>query len=314
MKKYLIKIVIFVVVLIALDRGTFYFLQTQRPSDYKLFLDSKKAFFKKQYEVDCLIIGDSHIADAMDVRTLEKQCRIKGYNLGVYHSTPFEYYYLTKAAISHLDKKPSTVIIGTNPVMFEKPLSKGKYTPIILGYNRGLIFNSKEGIDHNTISKTYQERYLFKHVYKKIMGHTYIPTRKVVSVYKGHLEFYNQIKSTEWKTFRSDVRGRGFKKAQVDYFYKTIDFLLKQGIKVVIVNSPIWWLQLGVIEKTRSFSKFTQILQETKNKFKIEIFNPNHHLLKHELGQSDFLNTQHLNYKGSKKFTKAFCNYFCKSK
>ena len=91
-----------------------------------------------------LVIGSSCIADALDPRSIERNIKLKTYNLGIYHSFPFQNYYVTKCRKA--PSKPSIIVLGANPAMFEREMSKGKYTPLILKTKSfELISNSVEG-------------------------------------------------------------------------------------------------------------------------------------------------------------------------
>lgn len=312
MRTFIVKTVVFIALFFLMDRLAFVFIQSKRPSDYKLFLESKKDFFKQNHVVDILMIGDSHIADAVDTRRLEKCTGMNSYNLGVYHASPFENYHIMKAAFNHLSQKPKMVILGTNPVMFEKKLSKGTYTPLIIGNDLELVLNSKDGLDVNFFFKVFQEKYLLKHVFENIRGKEYKPTREIVNVYKGHLEFYNQIPDTEWENFEKKKESK-INLQQVEYFRKTIQFLVDKQVKVIIMNPPIWRLQLNAISNTGSFWGFEKMLNKTAKEYGIDIYNSDNDILIEELKKDDFLNTQHLNYKGSQKFTTHFCDYLANS-
>lgn len=308
MKRFLINILVFVSAFLIMDRLIYLYLQAVRPSDYEIFLESKKEFFKSPPDIDLLIIGDSHIADALDPRLLEKCAAIKSYNLGVYHTSPFENYFITKAAIKQLDQKPNVVVLGTNPVMFEQKLSKGRYTPLILKNNFELVVNSEKGFDVGFFLKTFQEKYLFKFILNKLKGQKYKPTREVIDVYMGHLKFYNQSENVEWSDFERQ-KELLINEKQIQYFTKTIEHLQSQNIEVILVNPPIWSKELNAISNTQSFIAFNEVLKRMRDDYSVEVYNPDFNILNKELMKSDFLNTQHLNYNGSLKFTKAFCDH-----
>lgn len=241
---------------------------------------------------------------------------MKSYNLGIYHASPYENYYVTKAALFHLRNNPKLVILGTNPVMFERPVSQGRYTPLILGqnfslifYRIGLILNSQEGINQSTFLKSVQEKYLFTHVLNtRILGKTYQPTREIRSVYNGHLEFYNQLPS-QWSGFERIVRDSSINEKQVQYFEQTIKLLLSKNIEVLVVNPPIWFLELDAIRESQSFLMFEETIDHFKEHYVLVVYNESHDFLRNQLEIEDFLNTQHLNYKGSVKFTDQLCKY-----
>ncbi len=312
MKKFILRLIVFVAVFVFLDRGFGYLLQNQRPIDYKLFLDSKKEFFKTDKNIDMLIIGDSHIADALDPRIIESNTSFKAYNLGIYHSSPFENYYVTKAALKKLKKKPKVIVLGTNPIMFERNLSKGKYTPLILPYCFELVYNSQEGFDVNFFLRTFQERYLFKSILNKLTKKAYKPTRIIEDVYNGHLKFFNQIPDTKWHDFEKTKNSK-LNMKQLEYFSKTIELALRNDIDVIIVHPPIWQQQLDAISSTKSYNDFRVKMNELTNKYKVKTY---YNYLNNEIfndtlnfQMKDFLNTQHLNYSGSQKFTKGFSDF-----
>lgn len=316
MKKFIIKTLLFASCLFIMDFVCGYFLQTQRLSDYKQFLDSKISFFDFDKDVDILILGDSHVADAIDTRTLEANLKLTAYNMGVYHASPFETYFIAKAALAKQLKKPKLILLGTNPIMFEKALSKGKYTPLILSNNIELSYYSDEGFDASFFFKSFREKYLFKLFIKKLKGDKYKPTRIVEDVYHGHLKFYNQTPKLVWNKIPTVHKKSGENPKQVEYFIKTIKLALENNIPVIIVNPPIWQENLNAIEPSDSYQKFVATINESAKKFNLKVYEMNVDCTNSTdiliLPQKDFLNTQHLNYLGSKVFTKQFCDYLKK--
>jgi len=211
--------------------------------------------------------------------------------------------------LKHLRNKLKIIVLGTNPVMFNRKLSKGKYTPLIIDFDIGLILNSNDGFDKSFFFKTYQERYLFKHIYRKFKGIRYKPTREIVNDYNGHLKFYNQIKNTDWIHSYNSIRVNDINLEQVKYFIKTIELFHKHNIEIIIVNPPIWHIQMETIAKEENFKKFKGIIDTISEKFHIKIYNSDFKLFKKELSKDCYLNAQHLNYNGSKIFTNHFCEY-----
>lgn len=311
MKKFLFRVILFISFFIIIDKICGYFLQKNRPIDYKLFLDSKNNFFSNINNIDILIIGDSHIADALDPRTIESRTTFSAYNLGIYHSFPFENYYVTKAALEHLDSKPKMIVLGTNPVMFERELSKGKYTPLILPKLNSLEFlrNSDEGFESSFFFNIFREKYLFKSLLNNLLGKPYKPTRIIEDVYNGHCKFYNQIPGSEWSNFtpRNNTK---IKIEQVDYFLKTIELALKNNIDIIIAHPPIYKENLAAINGSDSYKYFCNIINEITEKYELKTYydypkdvNLNDTSI---FQKNDFLNSQHLNYKGSLKFSNGF--------
>jgi len=301
---------VFLSMLFLFDRIVFLFLQTQRPSDYKLFLEAKQDFFNDDYNINLLIIGDSHIADALDPRILDSMSTLKSYNLGVYHASPFENYYITLAALTQQKGKLDYVVLGTNPEMFDRSLSKGRYTPLIINGALIRLFQltlfSEEGFDKSTLFLTVQEQYLFTHVFNQLCGKTYKPTRAIVNVFHGFLEFHNQMEDIQWSGYSLKPERIKFNSEQIVFFKKTIELLQEEGIKVIIVNTPIWFEKSLALRQAGKLDEFESLVKDISLKYHIPLFNPGHDLLKDDLINSDFLNAEHLNYGGAVKFSTLF--------
>tara|TARA_B100001093_G_C26717192_1_gene966189 strand:- start:183 stop:1178 length:996 start_codon:yes stop_codon:yes gene_type:complete len=313
---FLLKIILFLTVFLILDKIVGYVLYKNRPVDYELFISSKLEFFKDKKVIDILVIGDSHIADSFDPRTIESNIGFKTFNLGIYHSSPFENYYVTKAALEKLETKPSVIILGTNPIMFERKMSKGRYSPLILptlNYLE-LVSNSNEGFDASFFLSFIQEKYLFKSLLNNLRGKAYQPTRKIEDVYNGHLKFFNQIPGTQWSDFVIQKKSY-LDKDQVEYFKKTIELALANNINVIIAHPPIWNKNLRALTNTDSYRDFKNTINSLSKKYELKIYYDylnNNNILNDTLTfqKGDYLNPKHLNYNGSLKFTNNFCDFW----
>jgi hypothetical protein len=304
MKKFLFNIFLFVAGLVMIDRVIYYSLQYARPIDYKLFIDAKKDFFKEDKEYDILLIGDSHIANAIDPRILLSELNMSAFNLGIYSSSPFEWYFTVKAALNAAKQKPKIVMIGTNPAMFSRKVAVGQYTPLIVNdftTHLKLGLYSDEALQSSFFFKSVKEQYLFEAVVNKITGKKYVPTRDIYTTSNGYLEVRNQIPGTNWNKFELETK-LPINIKQIDYFNKTISFLIEKNIKVIIINPPMYFDSLEAESENR-FNEFRRILDSSALKYKIPVFNQNYTVLKDSLQQNDFLNTGHLNFYGAKKFT-----------
>jgi hypothetical protein len=312
MKRFIFKLLIFCAGFVIMERVVLYFLPSMRPLDYKLFIESKTDFFKKQHDVDILIFGDSQIADAMDTRILENNCRRKSFNLAIYDTSPFEQFYIIQSAINHLKRKPEIVILGTNPRMFDMDMTKGAYTSVILRKDPKINYqfrvNSHEGLDQSFFFGTLNETFLFNDWFgRKLDGRKYIPLREIVSVYNGHMEFYNQH-DVEWEVFEDIEEGEFFDE-QVGYFIKTIEFLKSHNIEILIVNPPIWPPEVEFLSNTERYRRFQAILGKISDDYRIAIYNPDFIFTDVDLEHRDYLNTTHLNYYGCSKYTDHFSGY-----
>lgn len=309
MRQFLIQLLIFFTILFVADRIMGMILSANRPGDYASFLDAKIDFFKGNFDVDMLIIGDSHVADALDTRTIDERLNLSSFNLGIYHTSPFENYYVTKAALQDLPTQPRFIVLGTNPSMFERPLYVSKYTPLILplASKSALIFKSEEGFNANFFSQTLQERYLFSALRNRISGKPYQPTREVETVYSGHLKFFNQLMDADWSAVPDRYTGV-FNHEQVAYFAKTIEMAQKAGVKVIIAHPPIWRNKMEAIRDTKSYIKFEQTIAAVVSKYKLSEYHTSA-IDTSGFVQQDFLDPQHLNYQGSEKYTEQFYNF-----
>ncbi len=306
MKKYLIKALVFIVGLFCLDRMAFTVLQSQRPSDYAAFLDAKRTFFRKQGRYDMLIFGDSHVADAIDPRTL-RLYGMEAYNLGVYHASPYEIYHLAASALRRMKVMPKYVVLGTNPIMFMRKLRIGKYTPLIIRDDfidySSLVINSEDGHSIRTLFYSAQEKYLLQYMLKKVIGIKYHPTREIQSINNGHLEFYNQMPGVSWDGGAEEADLSRANPLQIEFFVKTIDFLQNHNIKVLVVNLPLWQEREKKLRGTGGLGEFEQILSRICKEKGVYLVNPNHELATGVLKKEDYLNAEHLNYKGAVKFS-----------
>jgi hypothetical protein len=67
---------------------------------------------------------------------------------------------------------------------------------------------------------------------------------------------------------------------------------------------------MNSLSQNESFLLFEKTLNEISDTYKIVVYQPNFDSFNNELGKINFLNSQHLNYYGSKIFTEQFCAFF----
>jgi len=301
MKKFLISILLFITIFFVSDLMIYSLLKANRPIDYKLLIESKKVFFNSENSSDIIFIGDSHIADATDVRIVENITQSTSFNLGLYHSSPIESFYLFKNIIESKDKNPKILAIGTNPKMFTFRTSPGKYTLLVMDnlfLKLDLLKETSKG-GFRVFSKSIMEKYLFSTLFKNLMGtNNYKPTREIHKVHNGYLETHNQIPSTKWNKF-SKINYLPQNEVQIYYFEKTIELALDNGIEVIIVNPPIWQQWKEEYIKSAIYLEFLETIDKISKKYNLPVYNYS----KNDLIQSDFLNIEHLNYFGAQKFS-----------
>ncbi len=310
MKTFLINVFLFVLIVYVVDYLIFFALQKIRPVDYKLFLESKQQFFKVKKDFDILIIGDSHIADAVDPAILKNKTHLNAFNFGVYHSSPYENYHILKSCLNFMQKPPKILILGTNPILFTRNIAPGKYTPLLLNSvtQKWNLYHDEGNVNLSYFFKTVQEKYLFISLKNKIFRKKYTPTRNIFSVRNGYLEIDNQIPGSAWENFDS-LQYIPTNKSQVQYFEKSIELAQKNNIQVVIVNPPLWKEKLKYFEKDKMYEEFQGTIDSLEKKYDIKIFNKNRKILMDDLVKEDFLNSEHLNGNGAKKFTEQLAQW-----
>lgn len=280
MKKFLINIIIAFSLFFVFDRFSLLFLDYFYPEDYLIVRNEKEKIFNINSEVS-LIIGDSWASDGFLI-TNEKY-----FNLGIYHSTPFDHYFFLKENINKLNV--SVVIYNLNPLMFSKPDNVSKYYP---SFNKSLdyYFNSNNNFDilkyFFVLSRTpISVKYFFnKYILRKNVEYK----RKIVSTKNGYLEFYNQINFSNENYIPHDLNEN-----QVYYFKKIQNLLLDNNIKLKLTTTPVFYDNLN--EYSLYFDKFLSKISVTKS----QIFDCNNF----NFTRRDFLNPSHLNSFGAKKFS-----------
>ncbi|MFQ3213294.1 MAG: hypothetical protein ACI9L9_001569 [Marivirga sp.] len=306
MKRFLVRIFIFISAIFLIDRTLFLLLKANRPPDYKKFLDAKKHFFEQDNKTQVLIVGDSHIADALDTRTIERLTGLTSFNLGIYHSTPFETYFIIKEALLKLETPPKYAIMGTNPEMLYGENNMGVYSPLVIGNTLELVLQSKDKFSAKTFLKSLREKGLFSHLYAKLLGKKYTPTREVTDVHHGFLKFTNTstLDSIRWNqtTLFDSIN---VNRTQLDYFIKSVKLLQEKQITVLLVNPPLYYDTNNI--KTAPFNSY--LADNLKRKgIDLDLFTfPNKgHGTAYCCSKEYFLNSTHLNYTGAKGFTEEF--------
>jgi hypothetical protein len=303
MKSFLLRILFFVIAVFFLDNAIFVFLQFVRPSDYRAFLDSRKEFFKQQDKTKILIIGDSHIADALDSKIIEDSTGLSTYNLGIYHSGAYENYFLLKHIIHTKKIIPEVLIIGTDPILFSRPIDAGQYTPLLINNfsDKYQLYAQANGFDFSYFFKTVKEKYLFLTLFKRLLGIEYIPTRNIKRIYNGYLENHTHDDESNWTKVTSLTDD--FNATQQKYFEMTILLAAENNVKVIFINPPVWKEALKDYKNYKAYSEYEVRIIEIAKKYNIILFNKNNDVLHDELKKADFLNSQHLNYYGAKQFS-----------
>lgn len=310
MKSLLLKALLFSIILFATDRLIVWILQSSRPADYVGFIDAKAEIFEAEDKYDLLLMGDSHISDAIDPKILEDSLGLAAFNAGIFLSSPYETYQTFKYLLEEKGQKPKVLVLGTNPVMFTLEADAGKYTPLVVKDPLFILdlYRQSDNPDYTTyFFKTAKEKYLAKALVNKILGKNKKPYREIENIYHGYLTVNNQIEGTNWEGV--PWQKAAINKSQVRYFSEMIELAHKNDVQTFIVNPPIWWEQLSTIEETEGFKEFQHLVDSIGKAHNTPIHNLDHRFLKDQLVFENFLNHEHINYSGSLKYSPAIAHW-----
>ncbi|MBL1215749.1 MAG: hypothetical protein HND52_20440 [Ignavibacteriae bacterium] len=313
MKKFFVRLVIFLVIFFLVDQALSKILDIGRPPDYKAFIESKSEY-NSESGFDILFIGDSQTADNFVPAVFEEKLGYSAFNFGVYNMSPFEGYYLTKDLIERSSPKPKLVVLGTEVNMFYFMVSDGRFTPFFIENPLNLIPLLIKSDSFESFTSAGRKGYLFKPTLKKILTGKTSGTvdRDVVGVDNGYLKnikhFSNYAKLTNctknWAFLSNE-----FVQVQKDYFIKTIEYLRKKDIKVVFANTPMHPAYLECFKSKPRFDEYKKIMEDLSETYGIEQYNPDYEVLLGEFEDEDFLNGDHLCYSGAKIFSSVFADY-----
>jgi hypothetical protein len=309
MRRFILKVLLFIIVFFLVDFGISSLLHLFRPEDYKAHIESKFEFFDRRSQTDILILGDSHVADALNPQVFETIIHQTAFNFGIYHSSPFENYHLSRYLLKGNRKEPGVIILGTNPFMFCRPLEAGDYTPILIKnpYRKFRLYYESSDNTLTYFSSVAKEKYLFKSMFRRLTGKELEMVREIVFIKNGYLGNINH-RSNEMQ-FPDSFTEQSENPEQVRYFIKTIEYLKSLNKKVIIVNPPIYNKYFNDYKKTRVFTEFSNQIRQISESCQIPVFNLNYEVLSDTLVAEDFLNAEHLNNMGANKFTAELCKY-----
>lgn len=312
MKKLIINILVFVIIIISIDVTLSNLLDMGRPLDYTAFIESKEEYDKLN-SVDLLILGDSQTADGFIPSVFNAKLGGQAFNYGVYDLSPFEEYYLLKDLISRHSQFPKLVVLGMNILMFNYKVTGGRYTPLFIKSPSNLIPLLFKSENFGSFSLAGRKRYLFNPLIKRLLtGEISTKVRRDVrNIEYGYLQnvkhFSNEsaLDCNKGNTFFS----RDFVEQQKVYFIKMILFLKEKNIPFILVNTPKHKTFLNCMKNRKTYSKYKSTLKEIQRTFNVKVFNEDHDLLLEDLNDKDFLSGDHLCYTGARKFSIFFAEH-----
>ncbi len=314
MKKFIKRVIILVVVIFLIDYLFSLLLDFGRPEDYKAFIDSKLSYQKYKKETQILFIGDSHTADAFVPSEIKKLTGKNTFNYGVYHMSPVEGYFILQDLLKR-SKSLEYVVLGTNPTMFNRNVTEGKYTPMFI--KNYLVFlellTVTECKNLSVITRSGKKLDLFLPMIKIFFtGHESKTVRNIKNIDRGYLENvknYTDINDLHCKN-KIYKNSKKVIPLQVEYFNKSIRLLKQNNIMVVIANPPINHMYIEDIKNTNVYKNYNFIIDSIAKNNNIEIYNQNQINKNINLINEDFLNGEHLCYTGALKNSTEFAKYF----
>ncbi len=312
MKKFALKLIIFLSLIFVIDFALSKLLDLGRPADYAAFIDSKEEYDALS-GVDILFIGDSETADGFVPSVFNEKLGATAFNHAVYQLSPLEGYFLLKDLVARHEQAPKLVVLGTDVQMFHYRVSEGEYTPLFIKNPLNLVPLLMESQDLGAISQAGRKKYLFPALAKRLLhGETGSRMRREAShVESGYLQ--NVRHFSEQAQFDCN-KDRGFFSEklvpeQKEYFMKTLEFLRKHDIPCIIANPPMHKNFLAGMKKKAAYHEFQAALGEIAARYGVEVFNANHDVLLDDLKDEDFLDGDHLCYSGARKFSTVFADY-----
>ena len=232
-----LKLLLFVGLLLVIDNWINAQIQVAVPEDYKFAIEAKSSYDPSE-KYDILIVGDSHVADALVPSIIEEETGLKAFNIAVYRSTPYENYYLLRDVLAR-GHTPKIVVLGTNPRMFVKEVTSGLYTPLFIENLLIKLDLLKASFDSSNIglfTKTGSNQYLVIPYLKLSLGiqNEMKLFRHVESIDNGYLVNQKCTARSELghPMFPISVYQREeILPEQVDHFERMIQLLEDQNVK-----------------------------------------------------------------------------------
>jgi hypothetical protein len=270
-----------------------------------------KQFEQFNYQIDYLVLGDSHTKHALDTRILKNS-----FNLTAAAETYILTYYKLKYILDNKLKNIKTVILNVDPHSFTSGRSnripipfnyyyakfidylelgkrKNKILPYLLEYIKGTFFSftgSQEDI------------------YDAIRGKwKNIPLINGFVLSRRDFSKMDRQRITKKRTHNQFFKQNYFDKDMVFYFEKILDLTAGKGINVLLIKMPLahiyYIFVLKYFDTDQWYHKIDSIIEPRKNVMVLDaqkIYFDKPHL---------FGDCDHLNERGARNFTKRVINF-----
>lgn len=110
---------LFIVGVLTVDQLLARLLDFGTPYDYRVFVDSRRAFDNAPQDYDALILGDSFLADAIDPAFVAQSAHISAFNYGIYSSSYGDTWFLLRDKLA-TGWTPNVVLVGLGPLLFDR--------------------------------------------------------------------------------------------------------------------------------------------------------------------------------------------------
>ena len=304
MRQLLTRLALFASILVVIDTAFSRALDTARPDDYRAFIESKKGYDEHAERTELLFLGDSHTADAIVPRVVSRVTGLRVYNFGVYHMSPVEGFFLARDLVAR-SPKLRAVVLGTNPIMFTRQLTAGKYTPMFIESPLifGELLSAVHSNDFSLFSRAAKKLDLVPPLVMGTLGYPSgaEPQRLVDSVDRGYL-VNRRCPGGEPEEEASPPRyDQGRVLRQVRFFRDTLKFLVDRGLTVVVVHPPVHAAQYAKIKNLRAVRQLEDTVTRLENAGTPVLGSGNEYGVDFE--DRDFLNSEHLCNPGALKFS-----------
>jgi len=306
--RFLAKLSLMILLVWAMDSAFSSFLNTGRPLDYRAFIESKLSY-QERPGYDVIAIGDSHTADSVNPRTFQHETGMSLFNFGIYHAAPYELLFLSRDVLKRTAKAPKIVLLGTNPVMFMRPKSAGKYTPLFLDsplLHAQLIWSTEQFSPASFSSAGPKLDLLspaWDHFWQPSAGRPV--TRNVAWVDNGYIANTRAdlSKDSPLPSITPALQD------QMQAFEDTVDLFQAAGVRVMVIHPPMYRDRYLAYTKMAEFTQFRSFFNDLAARKSVVQFNADNEIGNAGLNEDHFLNVEHVCLPGAELFSQSLAAF-----
>ncbi|RDY31707.1 hypothetical protein [Lachnotalea glycerini] len=316
MKKRIMKVVVFFVVLEIIITIVNLLFWDNVHSYTRLMI---KEMYQYEGNIDVVFLGASHVYRSYDTEIADGILQKNTFNAGSSSQDFCSSYYLLKEISQY--HNVDTVYFDVGFIMGRQEETSKIAVNILSAYMKNgfnkisMMWNElgleavvdfflpvRYGFKVNFIS-LYKEKLSYDY---KSGGYSYVTYDN--EEYKGNGFVYSYLEADENTAFSGYIidEEKPLSDMSLKYLMKMIEYCDKNGIKLVLVESP---MPDATLEKTKGYQTYLNYIEQIAKENQIEFLNFN--LAKNKLltmGMKDYKDNNHLNGIGAKKYTEAFCN------